>query len=168
MKKPKVACFRYRRHNDVYVSNVSFSTDVLLSILDAFPDKKIIVLIEVDANYVQALSLIGKSIGIAGLMPCAHIPRFSMACDKMELHYLLNQVNMDNLEGMFIASINNDIISEEFIRSLDHTANSIVKNGISDISISIDFPENQMVISLSKEKYEVMSIKDKICSIFED
>ena len=75
---------------------------------------------------------------------------------------------MDDLEGMFIASINNDIIPEEFVCSLDHTANSMVKNGISDISISINFPENQMVISLSKEKYEVMSIKDKICSIFGD
>ena len=46
MRKPKVACFRYRRHNDIYVSNVSISSDVLLPILDAFPDKKIIVLID--------------------------------------------------------------------------------------------------------------------------
>ena len=168
MRKPKVACFRYKRHNDVYVSNVSFSTDVLLSILDAFPDQKIIVLIESDAIYVQTLSLIGKSIGIAEVMPRSHVPRFSVVCNKMELHCLLNRVNMDNFEGMFIASINNDIIPEEFICSLDHTANSMVKNGISDISISINFPENQMVISLSKEKYEVMSIKDKICSIFRD
>ena len=168
MRKPKVTCFRYKRHNDVYVSNVFFSTDVLLSILDAFPDKKIIVLIESDANYVQALSLIGKSIGIAEVMPRSHVPRFSVACNKMELHCLLNRVSMNDLEGMFIASINNDIIPEEFICSLDHTVNSMVKNGISDISISINFPENQMVISLSKEKYEVMSIKDKICSIFGD
>ena len=48
MRKPKVACFRYKRHNDVYVSNVSFSTDVLLSMLDAFLEQKIIVLIESD------------------------------------------------------------------------------------------------------------------------
>lgn len=33
MRKPKVAWFHYKRHNDVYVSNVSFSTDVLLKIL---------------------------------------------------------------------------------------------------------------------------------------
>ena len=168
MRKPKVAWFHYKRHNDVYVSNVSFSTDVLLSILDAFPDKKIIVLIESDANYVQALSLIGKAIGIAEVMPCSHVPRFLVVCNKMELHCLLNRVSMDDLEGMFIASINNDIIPEEFICSLDRTANSLVKNGISDLSFSINFLENQMVISLSKEKYEVMSIKDKIYSIFGD
>ena len=82
MRKPKVACFRYKRYNDVYVSNVFFSTDVLLSILDAFPDKKIIVLIESDANYVQALSLIGKSIGIAEVMPRSHVPRFSGLATK--------------------------------------------------------------------------------------
>lgn len=168
MRKPKVACFRYKRHHDVYVSNVSFSTDVLLTIIDAFPDQKIIVLIESDANVVQALSLVGKSIGIADVMPRSPVPRFLAACSKMELRCLLNQVNMDDFEGMFIAGINNDIMPEEFICSLDHTANSMVKNGISDISLSIHFPENQMVISLSKEKYDVMSIKDKICSIYGD
>ena len=168
MRKPKVACFRYKRYNDVYVSNVSFSTNALLSILDAFPDKKIIVLIESDANYIQTLSLTGKSIGIAEVMPRSHVPKFLVTCNKMELHCLLNRVNIDNFEGMFIASINYNIIPEEFICSLDHTANSMVKNGISDISISINFPENEMVISLSKEKYEVMSIKDKIRSFFGD
>lgn len=168
MRKPRVACFRYKRHNDIYVSNVSFSTDVLLSILDAFPDKKIIALIESDENYVQTLSLISKSIGIAEVMPSSHVPRFLVACNKMELHCLLDRVNMDDFEGMFIASINNDIIPEEFICSFDHAASSMVKNGISDISVSIIFPENEMVISLSKEKYEVRSMKDKICSIFGD
>lgn len=166
MRKPKVACFRYRRHNDVYVSNVSFSTDVLLSILDAFLDQKIIVLIESDANDVQTLSSIGKSIGIAEAMLRSHVSRFSVACNKTELLCLLNRVNIDDFEGMFIASINNDIVPDELICSLGHTAKSVVKNGISDISISINFPENQMVISLSKKKYEVMAIKDKICSIF--
>ena len=43
MRKPKVVCFRYKRHNDIYVSNVSFSTNTVLSMLDAFPDQKIIV-----------------------------------------------------------------------------------------------------------------------------
>lgn len=168
MKKLKVACFRYRKHNDVYVNNVSFSTDALLSILDVFPDKKIIVLIEADENYVQTLSLIGKSIGIAELMSHSRIPRFSVACKKMELRYLLNQVNIDNLEGMFIAGINDDIIPEDIICSLDRIANSIVKNGISDISVSIDFPENQVDIAFSKEKYDVKSVKDRIRKIFGD
>ena len=167
MRKPRIACFRYKKHNDVYVSNVSFSTDILLLILDAFPNQKIIVLIESDAKYIQTLSSIGKSIGIAEAMPSAHISRFTVVCNKTELLCLLNRVNMDNFEGMFIASIRNFIISEEFICSLDHAASSMVKNGISDISISINFPENQMVISFLKEKYEVISIKDKICSILE-
>lgn len=79
---------------------------------------------------------------------------------------MLSQVNMDDLEGMFIASVNNDIIPDEVICSLDHIASSMVKDGISDISISIHFPENEMVISLPKEQYKVMSMKVKICSIF--
>lgn len=166
MRKPKVTCFRYKRYNDIYVSNVYFSSDVLLSILDIFPNQKIIVLIESDPNYVQILSLIGKSIGIAEVMPRSHVPRFLATCNKMELYCLLNRVNLDDFEGMFIAGINNKIIPEEFICSFYHTANSMVKNGMSDISISINFSENQMEISLSKEKYEVRSVKDKIYNIF--
>lgn len=61
MRKPKVACFHYKRYDDIYVSNVVFSLDVLLSMLDAFPDQKIIVLIESDENNIQILSSIGKS-----------------------------------------------------------------------------------------------------------
>lgn len=75
---------------------------------------------------------------------------------------------MNDFEGVFIASINNSIIPNELICSLAHTASSMVKDGVSDISLSINFSENQMVISFAKEKYEVMSIKDKICSIFGD
>ena len=168
MRKPKVACFRYKRYNDVYVSNVSFSTDGLLSMLDAFPDQKIIVLIESDENNVQTLSSIGKSIGISEVMSHFPVPRFSASCNKMELHCLFNQVNVNDFEGAFIASINNSIIPNELICSIAHTASYMVKCGMSDISLSINFPENQMVISFVKEKYEVMSIKDKICSIFGD
>ena len=168
MRKPKVACFRYKRHNDIYVSNVSFSNDVLLSMLDAFPDQKIIVLIESDENNIQTLSSIGKSIGIAEVVSHFPVPRFSATCNKMELHCLFNQVNVNDFEGAFIASINNSIIPNELICSIAHTASSMVKCGMSDISLSINFLENQMVISFTKEKYEVMSIKDRIYSIFGD
>lgn len=168
MRKPKVVCFRYKKHNDIYVSNVFFSPDVLLSMLDAFPDQKIIVLIESDENNIQTLSSIGKSIGIAEVVSHFPVPRFSAVCSKMELHCLFSQVNVDDFEGAFIASINNSIIPNELICSIAHTASSMVKCGMSDISLSINFPENQMVISFTKGKYEVMSIKDKICSIFGD
>lgn len=168
MRKPKVACFRYKRHNDIYVSNVSFSTDVLLSMIDTFPDQKMIVLIEADENNIQTLSSTGKSIGIAEVVSHFPVPRFSAACNKVELHCLFNQVNVNDFEGAFIASINNKIIPNELICSIVYTARSMVKCGMSDISLSINFPENQMVISFTKEKYEVMSIKDKICSIFGD
>lgn len=166
MRKPKIACFRYKRYNDVYVSNVSFSTDVLLSLLDVFLDQKIIVLIESDTNYVQTLSSIGKNIGITGVNSDSHASRFTATCNKTGLLGLLNCVNVGDFDGMFIANINNNIITDDLTRFLDRTANSMVKDGISDISLSIDFSENQMVVSFLKEKYEEMSIKDRICSIF--
>lgn len=166
MRKPKIACFRHKRHNDIYVSKVSFSTDILLSMLDAFPDQKIIVLIESDENNIRTVSSIGKSVGMAEIVADSPVPRFLATCNKTKLHCLFNRVNVNDFEGMYIASITNSIISNGLIYSLVNTANSMVKDGISDMSLSINFPENQMVITFTKEKYEVTSIKDKICSIF--
>lgn len=85
MRKPKVVCFRYKRHCDVYVSSVPFTADGLRSILDVFPNQRIIVLIETDATYVQTLSSIGKSIGMAEVIPRSPAPRFLACCYKMEL-----------------------------------------------------------------------------------
>lgn len=166
MRKTKVTCFRYHRYNDVYVSNVAFSINTLLSILDIFPDQKIIVLIESDANDVQTLSSVAKNIGLAEVMSLSNVSSFLMACSKKELLCLLNLVDMNDFEGMFIANISNDIIPYAPICSLAHTASAMVKDGTSDVSIAINFPENQMVISLSKEKYAMTSIKDRIYNIF--
>ncbi len=168
MRKPKVACFRYKKHNDVYISNVSFSTDILLALIDCFPELKLVILIEADENSISALSLIGKNMGIVEEVTDSRIPRFSLVCSKTELRCLLKQIDLDNFEGMFMASVNNNIMPKAVIYSLGHTANTIVQNGISDISISINFLESEMVISLSKGKYEAMSIKDKICSFWGD
>ena len=86
----------------------------------------------------------------------------------MELQYLFSQVNVNDFEGAFIASVNNGVTPDELICSIADVASSMVKRGMSDISLSINFSENQMVISFAKEKYEEMSIKEKICCIFWD
>ena len=166
MRKIKVACFRYKRHNDIYVSNVSFSTDVLLSMLDVLPGQKIVILIESDENNIRAVSSTGKSIGIVSAVSNFSIPRFSAICNKTELRCLLNRVNVKDFEGMFIANIINSVIPDELISNLADFANLVVKNGISDMSFSINFPENQMVITFTKGKYELISMKNKISCVF--
>ena len=166
MRKPKVVCFLYKRYNDVYVSNVPFLNDILISMLDAFLDRKIIVMIESDENYIKTLSSISQNIEISEIMPRLYASRFSAVCNKKDLICLIKQVNVKNLSGMFMANVNNDIITDEFIYAFDRIAGDVVKDGMSDVSISIDFPENQIVISLSKEKYMSMSIKEKICNMF--
>lgn len=56
MRKPKIDCFHYKSYHDIYVSNVSFSTDVLLSMLETFPDQMIIVLIDSDENNILTIN----------------------------------------------------------------------------------------------------------------
>lgn len=161
MRKPKIGCYYYKRVGDIYVSDVSFSTDILLSLLDFFPDQKIIFLIDA-SDCIQTLS----AIGIAGVMPGSHTSSFAAVCHKTELHCLLSRVDIDDFEGIFMAGINNSIAAEALLPSLDHTASSMVKDGISDTAISISFSENTMVLSLSKERYKAMPIKDKIRTCF--
>ncbi len=166
MRKCKIAFFRYKKYNDIYVSNVSFSTDVLISILDVFSAQRIIVLIESDENIILTLSAVGKSIGITEAVSYFPVPRFSAVCSKMELQRLFNQVDVNDFDGAFIAGINNSVIPKELIASIANTANTMVKRGMSDISLSVNFPENEMVISFAKEKYKEVYIKNKISSVF--
>ena len=58
---------------------------------------------------------------------------------------------MNNFEGAFIASVNSSVIPNELIRSIVDAASSMVKRGMSDISLSINFSENQMVISFVRD-----------------
>lgn len=165
MKKPKIACFHYQQYHDMYVSGVSFSTDMLLKMLDDLPDQKIIFLAEADENTIRTISSIGENIGITGSVTHFSAPRFMAICSKAELCRLLDKINTNELDGLFIADVSNSHISNE-LDAAAYTASSMVKRGASDISLEIDFPENQMVISFAKGKYHEASIKDKICSIF--
>lgn len=168
MRKPIISSFRYKRYIDVYVRNVSLSTGELLSILNIFPDQKVMVLIESDEDYIQTILTTGKIVGIEKIALRLQASRIIAVCNKTELGFLLNRTNIDNFEGLFIASMHNDIIADDLTYSLECTASSMVKDGISDISISIDFPENQIVLSLLKEKYGKMSINDNLRNILGD
>ena len=166
MKKIKLSCFRHKRYTDIYVNRASFSTDKLLSILDIFPNQKVVVIIDSDEDYIQTLSTVCKSIEITEVILRLHLSIFIIACNKSELISLLSQADIDKFENLFIASIHNDIISDELINSLEHVASSLVKKGVSDILINFIFPEYEMEISLLNEKYELKFFKDKILSIF--
>ena len=56
-----------------------------------------------------------------------------------------------NVRQTFIASVNNGVTPDELICSIADVASSMVKRGMSDISLSINFSENQMVISFVRD-----------------
>ena len=75
---------------------------------------------------------------------------------------------MNDLEGAFIAHIDDMAETRELLDSVVHIASTMVKQGLSDLSFSINFPENQMVLSFAKGNYEVTSMKDKIYRMLEE
>ncbi len=87
-------------------------------------------------------------------------------CGKIYLLSLIHQVNIDELDDLFVASVHDDAVSDEFMHSLEHSASSIVRTGISEIAVSVVFSENEMIISFSKAKYATKLMKDKIKNIF--
>lgn len=145
-----------------------FSMHGVLSVLDIFPDKKVIALIELGENSDSMLSLMEESIRTDAIIFHTQTSRIILICNKTELFCLINKAKIADFEGLFVASMNIDIVSEQFIYSLEYMASSMVKNGICDISLSINFLENEMVVSLDKTKYKAKSIKDIISSIFAD
>ena len=106
---------------------MSFSTDALLSMVDVFTDQNIIILIESDENNIRTASPIGKIIGITSVVSYYFVSRFSATCNKTELRCLLNRVNVNDFEGVFIADIINGVIPNKLISALAVSANSVVK-----------------------------------------
>lgn len=164
MRKPKITCFRYKNYHDIRVYHASFSADVLISLLGLVPDGKVIALIASDMDIGTIVSSLGKGIQIYRGTYYADTMMF--ACTKRDLLSLLHQVDIAELDDLFVASVKDDAISDDFMHSLEHSASAIVRTGISDISVSVVFPENEMVISFSKAKYAVKSMKDELCNIF--
>ena len=167
MSKLKVKCFYYKDYTDIYVSNVYLSVDKILSILDIFQNQQVIVLIESDENYTSSLSMMGKSLGMRMILH-SHKSRLIIACSIMDLFCLLRKVTVNAIEGMFIANINADSISDERMNSLEEKASRVVKDKISGMSLSINFPENEMIVSLVGSKNEVASMKDEIYRIWNE
>ncbi len=166
MRKPKVECFHYKKYNDIYVSGVAFSNNAWLSLLNTFFKQEIIVLAETDENNVKALSSIGESMGISAAAVYSPTPRFSAVCSTMQLQCLFNHINMNDVDGAFIADIKTGITPTEFIGSIDRLANSMVRREMSDAAFYINFPENEITISFANDKYEVKAVEERIYSIF--
>lgn len=169
MSTPKISCFHYKKYNDIYVNNIRFSVDKLLLVLGIFPDnKKVVVLIESGIEYIQALLSICKSIGITTSMLYLQ-DSVLLICKKTELFCLLKQINLDDVDGLFVTNPENEstYISDELINTIKYKVCTIVRDGFSDISISINFAENEMVISLQKKKFITETVQETISSILQ-
>lgn len=164
MRKPKITCFQYKNYYDIRVYHASFSADALMSLVDLLPEEKVIVLIASDMDIGTIVSSLGKSIQI--YRGTTYDDTMMFVCNKRDLLSLLHQVDIAELDDLFVASVKNDVISDELMHSLEHSASAIVRIGISEMSVAVVFSENEMIISSSKTKYAVKSMKDEIRNIF--
>lgn len=160
---PKISCFRHRNYNDIYIDNVLFSLDKLILLLDILPEQNLIALIEVKEDITPILI---KKIKSTLKLIRESANSFILKCTKKELIETFKQIDLDDIEEIFIIEIKKESIPNEEIKYLENYANSMIKKGVSNISIVIIFSENEIEISLSKEIYPLKNIKENIKDIF--
>lgn len=166
MRRPKITCYRYKNYTDIYISNVFISIKKLLSVFDILPDGTMIALIDLGVESNHKLSIVAKEISEMIYIP--NETRIIVICDKSNLLYLLGKTTSLDVDGMFIADGHSNTVTDELIYSLEYNASRMVKKGNADMSFSIDFLENQMIVSIRNGKHTLQSIKDKIYSAFRD
>lgn len=163
MRKVKVHCFKYKRHIDIYVNRVDFSTDKWLSIFNIFQQKDIIVLVEADEETV--LKLIAKERKRKKNF-CIWLGKLIATGNAGTLVDSFSSIDASTLDGMFIVHNKRRGKVDEWIKKIELEIGSMVKKGEADISCSINFPENEVFISLAKEEYDFISVKNQIYEIF--
>ena len=164
MSRPKITCFRYKHYDDIYIDGLTFPNDKLLAVLTLIPEQKVIALIEAEVDLSPLISMGCADIQIVAVSPSDY--KYAVYCNKIELCDMLSQYGSDNYVELFVAGISKAIIPNELLSSLEYTANSLVKDRVSGMAIYVDFPENQMVISMAKGKYTPSFIKQEIHSIW--
>ena len=79
---------------------------------------------------------------------------------------LFSSIDRSALDGMFIVHDEKRRLSDEQIKKIELEIGSMVKKEEADISCFINFPENEVIISLSKEEHDFRSVKNQIYEIF--
>ena len=165
MKKLKLNCWRYRHYTDIYIYHTSPDLSKLLSILHCFFDQQLILILELhDEINFTAMGSITQDAKIF------HISRNRciVFCNQDKFMTMLHLIGIHVIEELFIANLNHNEPSENLINFLKYSAAFIVKKGISDIALSIRFPEKEMIISFSKERYSDIFVKNAITGLLKE
>lgn len=165
MRKIKISCFCFKKYADLYVNKINFSTDRWLHLFDIFQQINVIVLVEADEETTSELASAGRK-----QKKNFRIYRedFVVACNTKELGDLFSEIDTSSFDGMFIVSNERAELSDKVIENIKSGIGFAVKNGEADISCTINFPENEMAVSLSKERYNLTSVKKQIADIWKN
>lgn len=165
MIKPRVTCFRYKKYTDIYFDNVAFSTKRLAELLEIFSGQTLIAIVETDIDLYPWLPLIGKSVRTNVSIENTPITSITMIIDAEELIQLIGYIPYC-FEGLFVANISDNSHFEKLLFSVKSMATSLVKSGVSYMSVSVNIPENEIVVSIDNAQYNKSHVKDKIYTIF--
>ena len=121
---PKISCFRHRNYNDIFINNVLFSLDKLILLLDILLEQNLIALIEVKEDITPILI---KKIKSTLKLIRESTNSFIFKCTKKELIETFKQIDLDDIEEIFIIEIKKEAIPNEEIKYLENYANSMIK-----------------------------------------
>lgn len=107
MRNPKFLHYRYKGYADIHIKNADVtknSLSSLLKVLGLYETQVIIAIFETIAEADTELFQMRKSLKRYTTTSGALV----VACKKEDFKFLLNHINKDNLDGLFMADTNVD------------------------------------------------------------
>ena len=172
MKKIKINRYFSKKYDDIDVYGMKFLSDNLSDawekVFDIFPDSKIIALIEAEFDSQQLSALIDENmrtyIDILSVSETTSI----VICDKTIFLKLLTKLNISDLEAIYVAGgLHDNDVSDEIIHTVQTTPALMVAKNLADITLFINFDENEMTISVPKIEYAAEAVKKYLLEVFE-
>ena len=82
---------------------------------------------------------------------------------------MLTKLNISDLEAMYVAGeLHDNDVSDEIIHTVQTTPDLMVAKNLADITLFINFDENEMTISVPKIKYAAEAVKKYLLEVFEE
>lgn len=164
MSKPKIRYFRYKSNTDVYISNMVLPIASIKKIAHLFFEKEMIVIIDTEEDIFSALSQFNERVRKAILDVSTIEPpirSLAIAINQADFDDLIDQLFEYHIEGVFLADFIDGINIQELLLKVKIIAPSMVKREIASVTVSINMPENELIVSVGSTQ-DLVLIEDKI------
>lgn len=165
-EKPSISSSQNKNYNEICINNANTSISHIKALFELLPDGNTVAYIEPATAFCKLISEISTRVPTAQILPVKDISGFVILCKKQELNNMFLQSDIDNLAGLFVADLKNGTLTAEMLNDFHHYASSLIHNSISNISVSVNFESNAIIICAEKERYKSQALKEMLSDLY--